>query len=350
MKTYKNITIALALAFASAAAGCAGSNTLPGDDQPPGDDMPPGDDDVDQPTSPVGKYAVQSEFDLASNLPGTVGDVVNGFIEATDGPDDPGRWLCDTAAAQIGNSTIRSIVQGACAIAGGYINDRLLEVAPDFVDTLIQMGNDFGQIAKNFGLRSELEVTANGTAFASKHTVNAVNFKLDSVDHIFALADYGMGAVSVPNVELTYDTTGKLTIGAHEIPLAYGSMLRIGLDELIIPALDPLANGLSDLLHDNVDCNAVGQAIYDAIGFGSVGTYASACDSGLTAGANLIYSKINSLDSTALKFGITGNARATDTNGDKKIDEITHGAWTGTLEIGGIQAPLSNSTFAGARM
>jgi hypothetical protein len=350
MKSYKSISIAIVLAFASAAAGCAGSDVVPpGDDEPPGDDTPPGDDDVDPPTSPAGKYAMGSEFDMATGLPGTVGDVVNGFIDATDGPDDPGRWLCDMAADQIGG-TIGDIVHGACAVAGGYINDRLLEIAPDFVDTLVQLGNDFGQIAKNFGLRSELEVTASGTAFMSKHTVNAMNFKLDSVDHVFAFADYGMAPIPVDNVGVTYTTTGQLTIAQHEIPLAYGSVLRVGLDELIIPAIDPLADGLGELLQNQVDCYEVGWAIYDAIGFGSVSTFESACDAGLLAGANLVYAQINGLDSTAAKFGITGSARATDTNADQRVDEIRSGEWTGTLELAGNQSPLVNATFAGARM
>ena len=348
----KHISIAIALAFASAAAGCAGSDVQPGDDNPPGDDgddQPPGDDDVDGPTSPVGKYAMSSEFDMASGLPGTVGDIVNGFIDATDGPDDPGRWLCDMAADQI-SGTIGDIVHGACALAGGYINDRLLEIAPDFVDTLIALGNDFGQIAKNFGLRSELEVSASGSSFISKHTVNAMAFELDATEHVFPFADYGMAPIPVENVGVTYETTGRLTIAQHAIPLSYGSVLRVGLDELIIPSIDPLADDLGELLQNQVDCNAVGWAIYDAIGFGSVSTFEAACDAGLLAGANLVYSQLEGLDASAATFGITGEARATDTNADRKVDEITHGEWTGTLDIAGTQATLTDSTFAGARM
>jgi hypothetical protein len=350
MKTYKTIAL-LALAFASASAGCAGSDTETGDDvgDDGGDDQPPGDDDVDTFVTPEGRYEVESEFDLATNLPGTVGDVVNGFIDATDGPDDPGRYLCDLAADQISSGTLSDLVHGACALAGGYINDRLLEIAPDFVDTLLQLGNDFGQIARNFGLRSELEVSAAGAAYTSRHTVNAVNFRVDGVDNIFAFASYGMGDVSVSNVGVTYDA-GALGIASHELSLSYGSILRIGLDELLIPMIDPSADGLADLFHNQVDCYEVGVAIYEAIGFGSISTFESACDSGLTAAADLAYDQIANLDNSALLLGVTGQARATDTNADKKVDEITRGEWSGTSAIAGASAPLADATFNGARM
>ena len=352
MKTYTQLSLALVLAFASAAAGCTGPGQ--GDDTPPGDDdvgddMPPGDDDV-EPTSPEGRYQMQSQFDVASGLPGTVGTIVNGFIDATDGPDDPGRYLCDLAADQL-DGTWGSIAHAACSVAGGYINDRLLEIAPDFVDTLIALGNDFGQIARNFGLRSELEVRAAGTAFAAKHVTTGVSFELDDVDHAFALTAYGMDNIVVDSVPVTYDPLGAMTIGAHAIPMAYGSVLRIGLDELLIPQLDPFADGLGELLANQVDCYAVGEAIADAVGFGSVGMYQDACEAGLEAAANLVYSQLANLDSTAFAFDLTvGEARATDTNGDRRVDEITRGEWTGNLDVAGNQSPLAEAKFTGSRM
>src|SRR5262245_35415819 len=137
MKTARLLSIAIAFAFsASALAACSGGE--PSDD----DDVGGGDDTEDPPdqtgVSPVGKYALASEFDLASGLPGTVGDVVNELIAATDGSDDPGRYLCDKAADALGG-TIGDIAHGVCGIAGGYINDQILAVAPEFVDTLLQM-------------------------------------------------------------------------------------------------------------------------------------------------------------------------------------------------------------------
>ncbi len=348
MKTFKTIPFALVMALgASAAVGCAGSDDDVVDDDDDDDDQ---DDDVDPNTTPVGKYSVQSEFDMATGVPGDVGQVVNTIIEATDGPDDPGRWICDTAAAQIGSDTLRDIAEAACAVAGGYINDRLLEIAPDFVTTIVQLGSDLGHIARNFGIESQLEITAAGTGFVSKHTVRAMSYKLpgSSAAELFPLEDYDMPPVVVSNVGLVWETTGKITVQQHTIPLSYAAVLRVALDEVIIPGRDPTATHLPELLQNLVDCNAVAYAIYDAIGFGSIGTFESACESGLVAGANLAYSQLGELGE--LKFNVTGTARGTDRNGDKKVDEIKSGTWAGMIDYSGTLAPLSNSTFVGSRM
>src|SRR3954465_12378905 len=40
-----------------------------------------------------GLYRLNSTFDIATNLPGTTGGVLNGLIAATDDPNDPMLWL-----------------------------------------------------------------------------------------------------------------------------------------------------------------------------------------------------------------------------------------------------------------
>ena len=90
--TLKNFGFAFTLALGIAITGCAadspanptggGSDTGGGGDTGGGDDVP-------TPLDATGKYHVQSTFDIASNMPGTVGTVVNDFIAATDDADDP---------------------------------------------------------------------------------------------------------------------------------------------------------------------------------------------------------------------------------------------------------------------
>src|SRR5262249_12820146 len=109
------------------------------------------------------------------------------------------------------------------------------------------------------------------------------------------------------------------------------------------------ARSLTDLLAHKVDCQAIGNAIGDAIGFGA-SSFRSACTSGLNAGANLVYQKIDAIDATALEFGLNGSARATDTNNDRRIDAIQTGTWSGTLAYGGTPAPLAPATFFGERI
>jgi hypothetical protein len=115
----------------------------------------------------------------------------------------------------------------------------------------------------------------------------------------------------------------------------------------VIPLIDPSATSLQDILEANVNCQAVGQYVYEAIGFGSAGTFESACRSGLSAGSRALYKLMEDLDGSALEFGIAGTARAVDRNGDSKMDELTTGVWSGTLGYAGTPAPLGTAKFFG---
>ena len=70
-----HLTTTLALLLASAtAAGCAADAADPDDDGDGSDHPMPQPDPV--PLTPEGKFSVQSDFDIATNLPGTAGTVM----------------------------------------------------------------------------------------------------------------------------------------------------------------------------------------------------------------------------------------------------------------------------------
>ena len=346
----KNLALALASFALATAAGCAADSPTNGDPTTNPDPTQPGGDDAPKAADASGTYAMHSTFDIATNMPGKVGEVVNTIISATDDPEDPTKWVVDLMLSKMSSGTMKSLLQSAEPFVVGYLNDRLLQIAPDFVTTMVQMGNDFGDMAKHFGLVEKLEVTGSGTSYMSVHTVTGAHFKIDSQESDYAFADFNTPNVVVNQVGVTLDATGKLAIASHKLPLAFGKVLRIGLDAMIIPALDATATNLDELLEAKVDCAAVGQAVADAIGFGGAGTFEAGCHLGLQAGADLIYSKISGIDSTALEFDIAGTVRAVDTNADGKADKLQTGAWTGTLSYGSTPSPLAPATFFGARM
>ena len=76
----------------------------------------------------------------------------------------------------------------------GYLNDRLLDVAPDFVTTILDIGNKFGQIAQHFGTIETLEIAANGTATkrSPASTSRSTTIELD-----FLFKDYNIADVAV---------------------------------------------------------------------------------------------------------------------------------------------------------
>ena len=341
----KKTSLLSVFALSAALTGCAASLPGDGDDDGGGDGSGSGSDTV--PLTAEGKYAMTSTFDVATNMPGTAGQVIHQIIDATDSPDDPTHWILDQLINQLPAGSVKNTLQGAVPFVAGYLNDRLLEVAPDFVVTIRDMGNKFGQIARNFGTLETLEVGADGMA---TKTVTGVHFVVDQLELDYLFSNYNLMDVPVTGITVGLDQTGKVSIGEHKVPLAYGKVLRIALDEMVIPMIDPSAVTLEDVLKDVVNCHAVGQYTYEALGIGSASTFESACLGGLKAGANAIYTQMGKVDSVALEFGLTGVAKGVDKNHDGKLDQIQTGAWTGTLAYGGQGAPLAAAKFVGERM
>jgi hypothetical protein len=342
----RSLSLSLLLVLGAGLGGCA-ANAPDDDDGNGGGGGSGGADGEIVPLSPEGKFAMQSTFDIATNMPGTAGAVVNSFIDATDSPDDPTHWILDQIVAQLPAGSFKNTVQGAIPFAAGYLNDRLLDVAPDFVTTVRDLGNKFGQVARNFGTMETVEITAGGQA---TKLVTGVEFKIDQIDLQYSFKDYNMADVSIPALAVALDATGRLTIADHKVPLSYGKVLRIALDEVVIPMVDPTAFNLEDVLKHLVNCQAVGQYLYEAIDIGSASTFQSACDAGLKGGSSALYGLLAKVDSSALEFGINGVARGIDTNNDGKMDKIQTGAWAGTLAYGGAGAPLAKGVFIGQRM
>ncbi len=350
MTSAKNLTVLLALALGTAATGCAAdSPTDTGDDGGGGGGGGGGGDPV-VPTDPTGTFTMRSNFDLATNMPGKVGEVSNTIIAMTDDATDPANWILEQVIAKLPSGVVKTALNGVRPFVAGYLNDRLLSFAPDFVTTMVQMGHDFGAIAKNFGTNEQLMVSGSVDAYTSTHTVLGAHFKIDAVESDLAFADYQVANVVVQGVGVTLDSTGKLGIADHKMPLSYGKVLKIGLDGMIIPMLDPTAHNLGELLQHQVDCVAVGNMIASQIGGFGAGALTTACNAGLVAGAGVVYSKIDAIDGSVLEFGLTGSAKALDKNGDKKIDTIQTGQWAGNLSYAGTPAPLAAATFFGARM
>jgi hypothetical protein len=298
------------------------------------------------PTTVAGHYALHSEFDLATNLPGAAGEVVEVLLDATDGPDDPTRYLVDLLVAELPDGSIKRFAQYSAPYVAGYLNDRLLEIAPTFVTRLRDAGNNLGQVAHHFGTIEVLDVARDGRA---SHTVTGLHLDIDRVGLDFAFADIGQPNVRVDGVTVTFDDTGTFAISSHAVPLPYGSVLRIALDKAIVPALDPAAIDLGDLLRRLVNCAAVGRNVHDALGIGSPSTFAAACQTGLAAGARAVYNAIDRADRAALEFDLAGTAKALDLDRDGRLDRIQTGAWTGQLSYAGTPSPLARATFYGER-
>jgi hypothetical protein len=340
--------IAFVLAMAAAATGCAADRMGggPGDDDVPPMDMP--DDPVDPPPSlsAFGQYRLHSRFDIATNMPGAVGGAVNGLIDMTDDPNDPAHWLLQQVIAQLPDGFFKDVLVAVEPSVAGDVNQELINIAPGLVETLLDVGHLINDIAKNFGLGETLNVTpTTDNATAGAITIDSLELKIDGVEHEYKFVDYDMTVINATNLPVTLDITKKLSLGRHQFPIPYGHVVRIGLDEAIIPAIDPTASDLGGLLNNMVDCQALGQTIADAVGFGGASIYATACTLGLDAAADAIYDQIAGIDSSALDFDMSGISATVDADGDYDVDRLENGVWTGTLGYSGTTAPLVNATY-----
>jgi len=306
---------------------------------------------TDQPLGPLdpsGRYRVQSQFDMVGGLPGTVGQITNTFLDMTDGPNDPATWLIDQAVDSIDSSTTRAIINAARPTLDQVVNQALRSASPQLVDDLLEVGHDFGQVARKFGTQSTLEVVGSADGFTSSHTLTHLVFTVDDHTSQFALTELGMTNPAAADVAFT-STDSQSTIGSHQFPLSYGSVLLVALDNVIIPAIEPGANDLEGFLGGVINCDFIGNAMADYIGFGG-SLYAGACRLGLSQAAHYVEGRILSLDQSALIMNIDGTARPIDTNTDRKVDILQNGAWTGSVSYAGAPVTLGASTFRGDRL
>ena len=342
----RSLTMSFALLAGVTVAACtSGDIADPGDDGPGDGSGSDGEGPI--PTTPEGKFAITSDFDVATNAPGTPGQIARYFLDATDDPDDPTRFIVQQLINALPDGAFKNAVASAAPLVTGYLNGKLLEIAPDLLVKIIDAGDKLGQMTHHFGLVETLEVRAGGSA---TKTVSGLHFTVDKVPLDFAFKDFGLPETKIDNLQVTLDSSGKLTIAEHKVGLKYGQVLKIAIDQTIVPFIDPTASNIGELLQHSVDCVAVGQFVFDVIGIGSPSTFESACNSGITAAGTQLYHLLDQIDGSALEFSVTGVARGVDKNSDSKMDEITAGSWSGTLGYAGTPAPLGEAKFFGKKL
>lgn len=350
MDSSHRLAFAFALALGATAAGCSSAepSQMPGGSGG-GDDDGGGDGSgapSQQPLDPTGMYTMHSTFDIAANMPGTAGTVIRGLRDASG---DPTTWILDLLVAQAPQST-QGALGIAATLAASLINDELARIAPNFVTKVQQVADGITTIATQFELDERFAISGAAGSFTATHTVVGVHYQFANLDGDFLLASYGLPDIAVDSIPVAMDATGQLTIAAHNVPVAYGKLIRLGLDAAVIPLIDSSAHNLNDLLAHLVDCAAVGAAVDNAIvsiiglDFGA-GLFTTACKAGLNAAATAAYGEIAAIDSSALAFAINGSARAVDRDNDRKIDEIDSGTWAGMLSYGSTPTQLTPAAF-----
>jgi hypothetical protein len=313
-------------------AGC--SSALPGPDAAPA---------LVVPTSPAGRFTITSTFDLP--VPPAAEPVLATLTAATDGPDDPSRYLVDRMIATLPDGTVKTIATGAAPYVAAYLNARLADIAPRLVPGIAAISGGLARIASHVGTLETLEVDDSGAAV---RTLTGVRFDVGTAPVSVGFADAGLANLGVATrVEL--DAAGHVTIGAHAHGLPYGAWLRLGLDRAVIAGVAPGARDLAAALAALVDCASVGALAADRIGLGSAALYRTACQAAMTAIASELDARIAAIDDPPAALELTGSADGVDLDGDGTLDELRAGRWTGALWFPAARAPLGAASFTGTR-
>ncbi len=294
------------------------------------------------PRSAAGNFAVISQLDLEA-VPGGAGTVVDAIVAATDGPDDPSRFVLDYMIAALPDGTVKTIATAAVPLVAAYLNTKL---PPTLVTGFHQLADGLARISRQLATLESLWIDPSGTA---QRTITAIRFAGTGAPVDVTLADHELGVLGAAT-RVTLDGEGNVAFAEHAIELPYGHILRLGLDLAVAPATAPNATSLADALATLVDCEMVGQVVSSTLAVGSPGLYEDACRAGMVAAAAELDGKLDAIDATPFMIVTSGRATGLDTDGDGAMDQINNGEWLGTATYADAPAPLASATFDGSRV
>lgn len=322
----------ISLAIAGLAA-CAGPAPEPAPDAPPAPTVP---------ITPAGVFALTSTFDL--RLPAAAEPAIAMLTAATDGPDDPTRYVVDRMIEQLPDGTVKTIAAAVAPYVAAYVNARLVEIAPRFVAGLDGIATGVSRIATHLGTLEALQIADDGTGV---RTITGARFEVGGAATTVRFGDAGLADLSA-GVRATLDATGRLAISEHVHELPYGAIVRLGLDRAVVPSVAPAARDLADALRMLLDCDRLGAAVADYVGLGTAALYGEACRTAMTAIASEIDRRLAAIDDAALGIEVAGIASGHDGDGDGEIDELRAGRWTGALYTGPDRERIDAASFSGA--
>jgi hypothetical protein len=342
LSSFSTLLVLLASTIVAASTACADEPPLALPDATPATSI-----------DPSGTYAVTSAFALSAT-PDAAAPAIAELTAMSDGPDDPSRYLIDLMIAALPEGTTKSYATAVAPYVAAYVNIRLSQIAPRFVDGSHALGAGLTRIAQRFGTIETFEIAADGPRVEGDdyvaeskwltRTITGARFEVNAGRDIAEVHFASLGLPDIMSKSLVTldgsslggavtDRPGTLSITKHTASLPYARMLRLGFDFAVIPDVVPGAHDLGVALAELVDCNRLGAAVAECVGLGSPTFYATACSAGLSAMAVKLYARLDAIeaDAAALPLELVGQARAVDTNSDGAMDAISAGTWSGNV-------------------
>ena len=292
------------------------------------------------PKTAAGSFSITTAIDLPV-LPPPADALLAELDDATDGPDDPARFLCDRLVAELPESWQAIAAGVADDLVAPVLETELDQIAPRFASGMRSLAAGLGEIAHHARTIETLTIQPNGIA---TRTITGLAYDEASLD----FAREGM-ADAVATTSAALDAKGDLSIASNHVELPYGALLRLGFDRQVIPNVDFSAGDLATALRDLVDCRQLGELFAAKLGLGSVTLYVSACDAGMAELAADFYARLAAIDVSPLAFDASGAATGVDVDHDGTLDQLDGGVWTGTSSYAGAATALVDATFSGTK-
>lgn len=197
---------------------------------------------------------------------------------------------------------------GTWSLARGILDDMLSNTLGQTYDDVTMIGGDIRHAVTAFEVGARLHVVPGATdgTLQIDERWNDLVFQwqygcpegdmgcarravvLDDTNYAPVVTSYGATYGHQPSGT----TTERFAVVAdpHLFALKYGAVVLIALNEVVFPNLPAgiAGNSLEEVLGNIVQCDDVGVAIQDAIGFGSAGMYESFCDFGISFASDQI--------------------------------------------------------------
>ncbi|MFH0901354.1 MAG: hypothetical protein V2A73_12065 [Pseudomonadota bacterium] len=301
-----------------------------------------------------GQYEIESRLNLVPGLQGELGLAAGAFLDMVDEPYDPATWLIDQVLVSLGWESLEEALALVRPSVDQLLYEIMLDSAPETVVALLSIADAIGQATSTVGLVSELALTAATTGgFEGKHVVTGAVLEVDGVPSYLSLGELAIEGDGAQGIAVSLDRDQRgLIIGEHSLTIPYGAMLWAALHKLIVPAIDPRADSLEDLLSRLFDCRGLGRELSDLLWLGSPEFYEAACATGIGEALSYVEDLVVSIDTSGTVLTITGSAVPADLDGDRVVDELGDGRWEGKIVLGAVVSQLGglDQVFRGTRI
>src|SRR5262249_19761371 len=156
----------------------------------------------------------------------------------------------DRMVATLPDGPVKTLAAEAAPYVAAYLNARLVQIAPRFVAGIDAIALGMSRIAGHLGTVELLQIDERGAAI---RTITGVRFAIGAAPVVVSFADAGLADLAT-RVQVAIDAAGRLAIADHTLRFPYGALLRLGLDRVVVPSIEPAARDLASAFAALVDC------------------------------------------------------------------------------------------------